>query len=58
MTLKEKLLEFFWSNQCEELTLDDIAVKFGASKRTVEKVVADLRQESILETVHVVRLKK
>jgi len=58
MTLREQLLEYFRANQCEELTLDDIAVKFDKSKRTVETVVADMREKGLLETVHVVRLKR
>jgi hypothetical protein len=54
-------LQFFAANPEEELTFDDLMVKFDCNRRTVYMAVyrlSRLDEESALESIHVVRCKK
>ncbi len=50
-----RLIEFFRACPDEELSAEQIAAKFGVRRRTVYKILADLRQGGEIECVYVVR---
>ena len=52
----ERLRRFFADNPFEELSVDDVAVKFGCQRGTAEHAVATLRQDGLVERVSVYRL--
>jgi len=54
-SVADKMLEFFEGNPDEELTMEDIRTKFGASISNAYNAVE--RNTHVLEYVHVVRLK-
>lgn len=49
MTLAAKLREFFTRNADEELTTDDIRVKFSVAESTAQTAIAKLRRERFLD---------
>lgn len=53
--LRYRLLEFFRNNPGEELTHDDLVVKFGVNKRTAEGAIAQMKSLGELESVHIIR---
>lgn len=58
--LPSRILSFFADNPDEELTYADIAAKFEVSQELARRTVRDLmdgRAKSLLESVHIVRLK-
>ena len=54
--IPERLRRFFADNPFEELSVDDVATKFGCQKGTAEHAVATLRQVGLVERVSVYRL--
>jgi len=56
-SLADRIAAFFAANPDEELTHDDLAIKFEACKDTVDYALAKLRATRLVEVVHVVRLR-
>lgn len=54
-TLERSIRQFFEANPDEELTVDDMAVKFDKSRTTVYRVVKMLHQDGYLGNVGNVR---
>lgn len=54
--LPERLVAFFHANPDEELTLSQVATKFGVSAGRVRNVLATLTKGGVVEDVRVVRL--
>jgi transcriptional regulator GlxA family with amidase domain len=52
-----RLLAFYRANPGEELSFQDIAIKFDVCERVVQARVCDAVKAGLLERVHVVRLK-
>jgi len=46
---------FFKDNPGEELTYDDMRVKFDLSDRELYRLAREMRKEGLVEVVHVVR---
>lgn len=55
--LYHRLRAFFLANPDEELSYDDIVVKFEATRHTAQMAVSRLNQTGLLESVHVIRLR-
>jgi hypothetical protein len=54
-SLRGRVAKFFLDNPDEELTYDLGCIKFSCSRSSLEHVVFVLREERIIETVHVIR---
>ena len=52
----ERLRRFFANNPFEELSVDDVAAKFGCQRGTAEHAVATLRQDGLIERVSIYRI--
>ncbi len=53
-----RIREFFLNNDDEELTYEDIVVKFNITKRELGRIVQSLVGQGICESVHLLRAKK
>ena len=53
----DRLIAFFRANPDEELTIDDIAAKFGCNRGTAIRAICIARQSIDIERVMVYRLK-
>ncbi len=53
-SVSEKLRQFYRDNPMEMLTLDDIALKFGCTRRTAQWAVAYLSRSKHVKTMLVV----
>lgn len=56
-SLAERIAAFFAANPDEELTHEDLAIKFDAAQFAVGYALAKLRARGLLESVHIVRLR-
>lgn len=58
--LKSRLISFFMQNPTEELTVDDIFIKFDCTEMQARTTLARINSESMvrLEIVRVVKLAK
>lgn len=56
-SLVRRVERFFRNNPDEFLTLDDMAVKFEASRESCQWAVRDLKKEGSIESAHVYRAK-
>lgn len=57
-TLRDRIVRFYEQNPDEELTHADIHAKFGVTRKNTEQALILLRKEGLLESVHVVRLRR
>lgn len=55
MPLATRIRQFFVDNPDEEMTYELLTAKFGAHHQTVRDAVRVLRDEGLLEALHVVR---
>jgi hypothetical protein len=54
-----KLVEFFEANPDEELTVQDVATKFGCSVDTAHSRISQaIAEGELIERVHVIRVKR
>ncbi len=53
-----RIREFFKNNPDEELTKEDVEVKFGLTQRQAGSALDNLRDAGFLESHHLYRLKK
>lgn len=54
--LPARILAYFASNPNEELTIEQVALKFGANMATVRNALARLAKQGAIESVRVNRL--
>jgi hypothetical protein len=54
--LTERLRQFYAENPDEELTLQDIMVKFGCAYDTAKRMVSCLKRDGVLRAHHVYRV--
>lgn len=52
MNLKERIRAFYEANPDEELTADDMAIKWDVSRRTLERTISELRDDGLLLAVN------
>lgn len=52
MSVKSQIIRFYEQNPDEELTADDMAVKWDVSKRTIERTISELRNEGFLQATN------
>lgn len=55
--LPRRLLAFFAANPLEELTPEQVAIKFDVHEGTVRNALNELGKSGLVETVRVVRLR-
>lgn len=53
--LRRRIEEFFLANPDEELSKSDMVAKFDCNMRTLEIHLSNMRDEGLLESVHVYR---
>ncbi|MES1265982.1 MAG: hypothetical protein ABUU24_10095 [Variovorax sp.] len=54
--MRTRMHQFFLDNPDAELTYDIAREKFGCTRSSVEHAVLALREDRIIETVHVIRI--
>jgi DNA-binding IclR family transcriptional regulator len=47
--LRSRLIAYFEANPLDTLTSDDIAIKFGVPKRSVQTMLSTLKAEGVLQ---------
>jgi len=55
--LTRRITSYFQSNPDEELSIADMATKFGCTKHCVTTAIGRIKPEGVIESVHVVRLR-
>ena len=55
-SVRTRMLQFFVDHPDAELTYDLAREKFGCTRSSVEHAVLALREDRIIETVHVIRI--
>ena len=55
-SLENRIRQFFVNNPSEELTYQDMALKFDCTPNSARNAVGELRKAGMLESLHVVRM--
>lgn len=48
-TTEQLIIEFFERNPCEDMTQEDMMVKFGRSERAIQQALTDLKKRGVIE---------
>jgi hypothetical protein len=56
--LKQRLVQFFTANPNEELSLDDMVVKFAANRRSLQNALSLLKEQGLVRRAVVYRGEK
>jgi Fic family protein len=53
-----RIAEYFRQNPEEELLIGDVYAKFDVNPKTLRTAIRRLKEEGVLESVHVIRVKR
>ena len=56
--VKDRLMQFFKTNQEEELSVEDMMCKFDCTRRSAQEAISTLAKTGAVETETIVRLRQ